>query len=480
MGGSSANLGNSTTTGGSLTGTSNSASTVGNSNSKAETGSETANSFAQENQSITQKKSTNSFASSESSNSTEPDQLLALLEQTYTREYDQYLGHPTEEKLATLPDVRDRLLELQKTQGLRTAVIYVRFKPVSTASDQLELLLVTAEGQPISRLVPQATRSKVLARAREFNREITDRLKIRTSSYLPSAKQLYQWLIAPLEPDLAAQHIQNLVFVMDAGLRSLPISALHSDQGFLVERYSVSLMPSFSLTNPHYRDLKTSEVLAMGASEFINKDERPLPAVPVELSEITPTLWPGKSFLNEAFTLENLKAQQLRQPFRIIHLATHAEFEAGDPSHSYIQLWDTKLQLDQLGQMNWNDPPVDLLVLSSCRTAIGDEQAELGFAGLAIQAGVESTLASLWYVSDEGTLGLMTEFYEQLKTAPFRAEALRQAQVAMIKDQVRIDAGQLYTPQGNVHLPPALSQITGRQLQHPYYWAAFTLVGNPW
>jgi CHAT domain-containing protein len=130
--------------------------------------------------------------------------------------------------------------------------------------------------------------------------------------------------------------------------------------------------------------------------------------------------------------------------------------------------------------MGWNDPPVELLVLSSCRTALGDEEAELGFAGLAVQAGAKSALASLWYVNDEGTLGLMTQFYEQLKTAPIKAEALRQTQLAMLSGQVQLENGQLRTVGGTITLPPELKQLKNRQLTHPYYWAAFTLVGSPW
>jgi CHAT domain-containing protein len=114
------------------------------------------------------------------------------------------------------------------------------------------------------------------------------------------------------------------------------------------------------------------------------------------------------------------------------------------------------------------------------RTAIGDAQAELGFAGFAVQAGAKSALASLWYVSDEGTLGLMTEFYKQLKTAPIKAEALRQAQIAMLKGEVRIQNGKLLISRGEVNLPPLLKKIGNKDLQHPYFWSAFTMIGNPW
>jgi CHAT domain-containing protein len=119
-------------------------------------------------------------------------------------------------------------------------------------------------------------------------------------------------------------------------------------------------------------------------------------------------------------------------------------------------------------------------VLSACRTAVGDEQVELGFAGLAVQAGVKSVLASLWGVNDEGTLGLMSEFYQQLKVAPVKAEALRQAQLAMLKGEVRIEAGELVTSEGRLSLPPELARVGDQSLTHPFYWGAFTLIGNPW
>jgi CHAT domain-containing protein len=287
-------------------------------------------------------------------------------------------------------------------------------------------------------------------------------------------------MIAPLLAELRSQGIDTLAFSMDTGLRSLPVAALNDGQQFLVEQYSVALIPSMNLTDTRYQDIRNSKVLAMGASKFTKLSS--LPAVPVELSTIAQQLWSGKSLLNEAFTLANLKSQRASEPFGIIHLATHGEFKAGAASNSYIQLWDTQLRLDQLRQLKWNNPPVELLVLSACRSALGDEKAELGFGGLSVAAGVKSALASLWTVSDQGTLGLMSEFYQQLKTAPIKAEALQQAQIAMIKGQVRLEEGQLRSsgqPQG-VSLPPELSSLENQKFSHPYFWAAFTMIGSPW
>jgi CHAT domain-containing protein len=285
-------------------------------------------------------------------------------------------------------------------------------------------------------------------------------------------------MIAPLEADLKAQGIQNLSLIVDTGLRSIPFAALHDGKQFLIEKYSIGLMPSLSLTDTRYKPLKNLEVLAMGAASFT--DQKPLPAVPVELSAITPSLWKGKSFINNGFTLENLKTQRKDEPFGIIHLATHANFQAGEVSNSYIQLWNSKLTLNQLSTLGWNNPPVELLVLSACRTALGNEEAELGFAGLAVQAGVKSALGSLWYVSDRGTLGLMTEFYQQLKQTSTKSEALRQTQLAMLQGKVYVSGGKLMADSDSVSLPPELVKLGDQTFKHPYFWSAFTMIGNPW
>jgi len=245
-----------------------------------------------------------------------------------------------------------------------------------------------------------------------------------------------------------------------------------------VENYSISRIPAFNLIEKDYVGLQNSPVLAMGASEFT--DLNPLPAVPVEIKTIAQELWQGKVFLNETFTLQNLKAQLASQDYKIVHLATHAEFQPGAPSNSFIQFWDSKLKLDRMRSIDWNRTPIELLVLSACKTAVGDKDAELGFAGLALQAGVKSAIASLWQVSNAGTLALMTEFYQHLQTAPIKAEALRQAQIAMIEGKVRLEGGELRGSNRGLSLPPALAKLGNENLRHPYYWAAFTMISSPW
>ncbi|NES71144.1 MAG: CHAT domain-containing protein, partial [Okeania sp. SIO2D1] len=220
-----------------------------------------------------------------------------------------------------------------------------------------------------------------------------------------------------------------------------------------------------SLTDTSYVDIRNLQVLAMGADTFT--EQSPLPGASQEISLISQRLWSGRSYLNQNFTRKMLKEARERTPFGIIHLATHGEFKPGKPSNSYVQLWDEKLPLDSLRNLGWHDPPVELLVLSACKTALGDREAELGFAGLAVAAGVKSALGSLWSVSDAGTLGLMTNFYQQLQTAPIKAEALRQAQLSMARGEVYLENGQLIAGDLRIPLPEELANLGDQDFTHP-------------
>ncbi|WP_446377522.1 CHAT domain-containing protein [Coleofasciculus sp. E2-BRE-01] len=367
----------------------------------------------------------------------------------------------------TSNSVRETLKTIESQTGQRAVVIYVRAFP-----DQLQLVLVTPDTPPIPKTIPNINRQKLKQELNKFNHAINNNT---SHAYLPSAQTLYKWLIAPLENEIEHLEIDTLIFSMDTGLRLIPLAALHDGQQFLVENYSISLIPSVSLTDFSYVDIKNLPVLAMGASEFV--DLPPLPTVPIELEIIAEQIWQGTSFLNEAFTLDNLKNQLGQGDYGIVHLATHAEFQSGNPSNSYIQLWDTKLRLDQLRELGLKD--VELLVLSASRTAFGDVNAELGFAGLAVQIGVKSVLGSIWHVDDRGSLALMTEFYRQLRTAPTKAEALRQAQLALLRGQIRIEEGQLRNSGESIPLSPIYGS-NNRDFSHPYYWAGFTMIGSPW
>ncbi|MBE9013469.1 CHAT domain-containing protein, partial [Pseudanabaenaceae cyanobacterium LEGE 13415] len=139
---------------------------------------------------------------------------------------------------------------------------------------------------------------------------------------------------------------------------------------------------------------------------------------------------------------------------------------------SYIQFWDQKLRLDQLQSLQLRNPPVQLLVLSACQTALGDRRAEMGFAGLAVQSGSKAAIASLWSVSDSSTLLLMQEFYRELKIAAVKGDALRDAQIEMIRNPDRV--------RSQLRDRSLARELASKNLRHPFHWAAFTLIGNPW
>ncbi|MEC4894500.1 MAG: CHAT domain-containing protein [Oscillatoria sp. PMC 1051.18] len=349
--------------------------------------------------------------------------------------------------------------------------------------DRLALVVVTSSGTPRLFHVPEARRGKMGELVEEFRKKISGRepQKRNFYDYQEPARELYKILIKPLEEYIKTQEVTNLVFIPDEKLRSIPLAALQDEEGkFVIEKgYSLGLMPSMSLTNTRYLDIRQVELLAMGSSDFTNHEElKDLILIPKQIELITNT-WSSIGsdyFLEEDFTIEHLKSQLRTQSYGIVHLGTHAEFKENE---AYIQFFDNKLRLDNIRELRLKD--VELLVLSACRTALGDESAELGFAGFAHQAGVKSVIASLWKGREDGSLALLSQFYRILKQEDMiKAEALRQAQLAMIKGEVSIKDGKMFLPGESEGIPlPEFEKLTS-QLEHPYYWSNFTIVGNPW
>ncbi|MDW8463284.1 MAG: CHAT domain-containing protein [Geminocystis sp.] len=350
--------------------------------------------------------------------------------------------------------------------------------------DLLDLVIITSRGEPVRVVVP-VTRKEVVEAANKLweTAQLVD-----SDEYKTYASQLYQWLIVPIEGKLKERQISNLLFFLPAEIRFLPVAALYDSQNqqFLVEKYSSGLAPSLNLNDNRYRPIKDANLLAMGASQFAQPDVSPLPAVRVEIPTIK-EIWEGKKteeyqrYLDQNFTLDNIKRNLTEKPHQIVHLGTHGKFAGRE--EAYIQLYDSRLGLRQIEVLPLNKPLVELMVLSACETAFGDEIAELGFAGLAVKAGVKSAIGSVWEVSDTGTLALMTEFYTQLKQQTTKAEALRQAQLALLKGKVRKseDGKKIITPQLQISLEGLPEgALIPEDLSHPFYWAPFTMIGNPW
>jgi CHAT domain-containing protein len=291
---------------------------------------------------------------------------------------------------------------------------------------------------------------QVEQRVHIFRNALEDRDPLR---YRQHAQQLYTWLIRPLEADLATWRIQTLVFVPDGALRALPLAALYDGQRFLIEKYALAITPSLTLTDPRPLQRSNLQVLAVGLADAV-ADFPPLPRVPDELRSIQ-QLYGGPILLNQAFSPERLDETLQQGQFGIVHIASHGYF-APEATQSFLLTAQGKLTLAQLtqvvGRLRFRDQPLELLTLSACETARGDDRAALGLAGIAIQAGARSALATLWLVEDEAAVVLMTEFYRHLQVpGTSRAQALQQAQLTLLKRQ---------------------------QYDDPFFWAPFLLINN--
>jgi CHAT domain-containing protein len=273
------------------------------------------------------------------------------------------------------------------------------------------------------------------------------------------------------------QQIEQIIYSLDQGLRTIPLAAMMQEDTFLIEQYKVSLVPSMGLTQSHFNNIDaTPNALIAGAHRFQALDD--LPAVPIELDVVAQSFQSNDVLLNETFTLDNLLEFQISQQPNLLHLATHVEFNAGNLDQSFIQFWDVPLTFHQMKELSWSE--IELLILSACSTAISSPEAELGFVGLAAAAGIETAMGSLWNVSDVGTLALMAEFYTQLPNTLLRSHSLQKAQLSMIRGETHIHNNVLNTSQENVILPTDWNLPTAVNFSHPFYWAGFTMIGNPW
>ena len=396
--------------------------------------------------------------------------MITNLEAKWENDYERYFDRDFSNQSRSATQIARHLKEIAEQASIKPAVIWAVPK-----DDFLQLMLITPDNQFITKEVRGATRQSLTRRISELKAGIADTESLK---YLPPARLIYRWLFKPLEPYLTAEEIDTLLLCTGPTLRSLPFAALHDGEKFVIEKYNIARIPAFNLTDTSYTSKPDKKVLAMGATEF--SDLPSLPGVAVELETIVPKLWSGRKLINQDFTLKNLKNARQQEDFDIIHIASHSEFSPGLPENSFIQFGDRKLNLDQIASLGLDLPQVDLLVLSACQTALGNEDAEYGFAGLAMQAGVKSALASLWSVSDSGTVVLMSEFYQQLKSTPIKALALREAQMKMLKRKVFVEGTQLRGSGIEVSLPATAEDDRSQHFDHPFYWAGFTIIGNPW
>ncbi|NEO13506.1 MAG: CHAT domain-containing protein [Moorea sp. SIO3F7] len=318
--------------------------------------------------------------------------------------------------------------------------------------DRLEVI-VTLPGQPLRQITTNLPKTEIEEQIASVNRDITSLWRALRKENLQT---IHDWLIGPIETELANSNIRTLVFIPDGALRNIPMSVLYDGENYLTEKYSIALAPSLQLIDSQANVREKVSVLTAGVTE--TRPHRPnlgsLPGVKVELENIMAQV-PSLILLNESFTESNFNTVVNTSSYEVVHLATHGEFSSV-AEETFLLTWDDVINLNELNSLISADQkqknPIELLVLSACRTAVGDSRAALGLAGVAVRGGARSTIASLWYVDDLATAELMTRFYQKLATGQVtKAEALRLAQQELLQSE---------------------------QFNHPYYWSAFILLGN--
>lgn len=285
--------------------------------------------------------------------------------------------------------------------------------------------------------------------------EFQKNLQVKTHrKYIKQSAKLYQWLIAPIRAELDKAKITTIVVVPDGPLRMIPMSALHNGERYLIEDFAIAITPSIELTNTHPLPRTNISVLLNGLSQGVQGFSA-LPNVPQEIQGIQHLFLHSVVLLNEQFSVERIDKALQSAPYVIVHIASHGQFDH-DPKNTFLLTYDDKLTMDRLERLlsfnQFRENTVELLTLSACQTAVGDERAALGLAGVAIKAGARSALASLWFVNDTATAELIEEFYNQLRNSSIsKVQALQNAQKKL------------------------LSQKT---FNHPIFWAPFLLIGN--
>jgi CHAT domain-containing protein len=274
------------------------------------------------------------------------------------------------------------------------------------------------------------------------------------------SQEVYSWLVAPFESEFKDK-IDTLVFVLDGSFRNVPMSVLYDGKQYLIEKkYAIATNLGLRLQSPKPISKSKLNVLAAGlakpSKQFASTFSE-LPEVPSQLKAIRDTGVAITELKDTKFTIRAFGEEVKDNPYNVIHLATHGQFSS-QIDKTFLLANDGELKLVEFDKLLRDRAQIqrnslDLLVMSACETAVGDNRATLGLAGVAVKAGAQSTLASLWKVKDNSTAVLMGEFYQNLNKGNIsKAEALRLAQMKLMKEYSNYSA--------------------------PLYWAPFILVGN--
>lgn len=373
--------------------------------------------------------------------------------------------------------------------GQHTASLY----PI-IFEDRLDILL--SINGAISHFSSQVNRSTLSA----YSNALASNLR-EQSDFKLQAQKLYEWIVAPVKPSLDRANIDTIVFLPDGVLRLVPLGMLNSGNNYLIEDFAVVTSPGLSVFDPQPTDHSNFSALLAGLSKPGNvvkdlpnevlggllpkstsfddlrsralanssnkvavsmsdnavsalQDQLAIPGVEREMNRLSAVL-PAKTLLNETFTKSNLVNTLMGSPYKVVHVASHGVF-GNSAENSFIMAHDQVISMNELESIlyseKFKDDPIELITLSACQTAEGDDRAPLGISGVALKAKVRSAMGSLWSISDDATVKFMEQFYGNLMSGKMtKSEALRNAQISFIKDG---------------------------EFSHPYFWSPFILIGN--
>ena len=346
--------------------------------------------------------------------------------------------------LATLAPEAASLLSVQ---SISLAEVAAKLSPGETLIDYYR------SGDELFALVLQGTRvTGFRLSARGLDEEVRSfqaAIEHRDSHAAEIGRALYERVVRPLTPDLKGN---TLIISPHGVLHYLPFVALHDGDQFLLDRFSIRLIPSAGtlvyLRGDH--PAKAGRLLALGNPD-LGESRYDLPNAQVEAVRVAALFADSRALVRGEASKSALK--ELGGGFSMLHFATHGKFDTDAPLSSGIYLAkgtepDGVLTVSDLYSLRWD---ADLVTLSACETGLGKVANGDDVIGLTrgfLYAGARSIVASLWEVDDAATEQLMVSFYRNLQDHDKR-EALRLAQI-----------------ETRSHYP------------QPLYWAAFQLIGR--
>lgn len=367
------------------------------------------------------------------------------------------------------------------------AVLHLRFTPAKgrTTNDQadafLDLTLISSSGRVEGFRVELTTQS-FRNQLRQLYKQLSRMESLNVSDPESPSRQLYTLLFSSLAPALDKEKITTLLIAADRGLQAVPFAALSDGSRYFGDRYGFAITPSLALTRFDQEVDLNDRILAFGASKFDGLAA--LPLVPQEIDRIALDKDKDK-YLNQEFTPSSLLEKASSPQYSRLHVATHAEFKPGGPEASKLHSGTGPVSMKQLATLRAKRKgvPLDLVVFSACRTALGDADSELGFSGLALQAGARSAVGTLWYVDDVVTSAYFVQMYRFLRQGIPKAQAMQMTRQAFIRNLVQLSGSDLIGMDGK----PLLTDLTISQqrrvsngVANPFFWAGIELMGAPW